>query len=85
MPPSSPIDTDENPALRRASLDSDSSMFSHFSLTLESEAALQAWERAMIDTTPSPSPSKRTQDAGKSTSRRWVVFTGREPGVYNTL
>ena len=87
LPPSSmPVDTDEHPSLRRASFDSDCSMFSHFSITPESEASLRAWEQKMLGpTTPTPTPSKATQGTGKATSRRWVVFFGRNPGIYNTL
>lgn len=76
------VDTDERPELRRASFDSDCSMFSHLSLTPESEAALQVWEQAMLG--PKATPSKPTQAGGKLTSRRWVVFFGRDPGVYDT-
>ena len=89
LPPSSmAVDSDEDTTLRRASLDSDSSMFSHFSLTPENEASLRAWEQEMLGQmmpTSTPASSKHSQGAGKSTSRRWVVFYGRIPGVYDTL
>ena len=76
-----PYTDDEKPSIRRASTDSDSSIFSHFLLTPESEAGLRAWEQAML-ATPSPgpaSPSNPTKPA-----RRWVVFKGRTPGVYHS-
>lgn len=90
LPPSSmPPSTNEGPDLRRASLDSEASIFSHFSLTPESEATLRAWEQTMLSSptatsSPSPSPSKLTKATDKLTSRRWVVFIGRNPGVYTS-
>ena len=82
MPTSSaPPYTDEHSSIRRASTDSDSSIFSHFSLTSESEAGLRAWEQEML-ATPSPSPASSSNPT--KSARRWVVFKGRVPGVYNS-
>lgn len=80
-PPSTPMDCDDNPGLRRVSFDSNASIFSRISLTASDSASLEAWERATLATSPSPSEPK---SVGKSTSRRWVVFFGRNPGVYKT-
>ena len=73
--------TDDKYSIRRASTDSDCSIFSHFSLTPESEAGLRAFEQEMLGT-PSPSPSL-SANPSKSV-RRWVVFKGRAPGVYDS-
>lgn len=75
--------TDDNPSLRRASIDSDSSIFSNFELTPESEADLRAWEETMLET-PTPTPSKISPPGIIQSTRRWVVFKGRAPGVYHT-
>ena len=78
---SAPPYTDDKYSIRRASTDSDCSIFSHFSLTPESEAGLRAFEQEMLGT-PSPSPSLSTNPP--KSARRWVVFKGRVPGVYNS-
>ena len=78
---SAPPYTDEKPSIRRASADSDCSIFSHFSLTPESEAGLRAWEHEML-ATPGPAPTSSNNPA--KSARRWVVFKGRVPGVYDS-
>ena len=78
---SAPPYTDEKSSIRRASTDSDCSIFSHFSLTPESEAGLRAWEQEML-ATPSPSPASSGNHT--KSARRWVVFKGRVPGIYDS-
>ena len=78
---SAPPYTDEKSSIRCASTDSDCSIFSHFSLTPESEARLRAWEQEMLGT-PSPSPASPSNHA--KSARCWVVFKGRVPGIYDS-
>ena len=75
--PPVPSYTDANHTIRRASTDSDSSIFSHFSLTWESEAGLRACEQVMLG-------SGTANAVSPGSAKRWVVFRGRVPGVYHT-
>ena len=75
--PPVPSYTDDNPSIRRASTDSDRSIFSHFSLTWESEAGMRAYEQVTLG-------SGTANTVSPNSAKRWVVFRGRIPGVYHT-
>ena len=71
-------------SLCHASIDSNSSIFSHFSLTPESEAGLRAWEQTMLGPM-TPNLSKNPSSGTTQLTRHWVVFRGRIPGVYHSV
>ena len=83
MPPAPPYPHD-GLSLCRASIDSDFSIFPHFSLTPESEAGLRAWEQTMLGPM-TPNPSKNPSSGTTQLTRCWVVFRGHIPGVYHSV